>query len=96
MQDAGIRSERCTAETEVGTNEPTVFDGRLDLPITGTVYNLEPNPGLHRCSSASMSLLFETPVAQHICFLEGHVAVDIGDYHEYFEINNVSERKRTA
>ena len=59
---------------------------RRDAP-TGAVYNLEQPPGL--------PLLFgihvEVPlVANEHMFLEGHVDW-AGDFHEYFEINNISK-----
>jgi hypothetical protein len=75
----------CKPETEVGNTELIVFDGVNDLPITGTVYNLEQIPGLPLLFGIDIGA---KPLLHTHLFLEGHVAWNT-DYHEYFEINNV-------
>src|SRR5437588_6311959 len=77
----------CPKSTEVGTDEAIAVVAGLHLPATGTVYNLEPEPGL---TFEPIPLLFGIAIqfagfsVEH-SFLEGHVAW-FGDYHEYFEI----------
>ncbi|HEY4427689.1 MAG TPA: hypothetical protein VGN08_05755 [Solirubrobacteraceae bacterium] len=75
----------CKPETEVGNTELIVFDGLTDLPITGTVYNLEQSPGLPLLFGIDIGV---KPLLHTHLLLEGHVDWS-GDYHEYFEINNV-------
>ncbi len=83
-----FEKDACPASAEVGNDELTVSVGGLRVgPITGQVYNLEPGNGL--------PLLFgihvEVPlVANEHIYLEGHVDW-AGDFHEYFEINNISK-----
>src|SRR6266566_4183444 len=82
----------CPKATEVGTDEAIAVVAGVQLPATGTVYNLEPEPGLH---FEPIPLLFGIAIqfggfALEHSFLEGHVAW-FGDYHEYFEINNLSK-----
>jgi hypothetical protein len=54
------------------------------------VYNLEPEPGepLPGLHFEPIPQLFGIHIATEHSFLEGHVARS-GDYHEYFEINNL-------
>lgn len=66
----------------------------VDLPISGKVFNLTPEPGL--------PLLFGIEVAEDApivspvrLFLEGHVAWS-SDYHEYFEIVGVPPEVEVA
>jgi hypothetical protein len=83
-----------TTELEAAV-EPVRGSGiTLALPkLTGTVYNLDPSPGLpldfgidvEPTPAPAEGLV--TPV--HL-LLEGHVDWS-GDYHEYFEINNVPD-----
>ncbi len=82
---AAFQKDECAADTQVGTNELTVFDGIDDLTISGTVYNLEQPPGLALDFGIHVSV--EPLVSVHI-YLEGHVDWS-GDYHEYFDIDNV-------
>ncbi|HYM45618.1 MAG TPA: hypothetical protein VES65_05590 [Solirubrobacteraceae bacterium] len=84
---SAFEKDECDSKTEVGETKLTAFVLAADAEITGTVYNLEPPPGL--------PLLFgihvEVPlVANEHIFLEGHVDWS-GDYHEYFEIKNISK-----
>ncbi len=59
--------------------------------VTGTVYNLEQPPGLPLSSASDVEV---TPLINEHIFLEGHDSWST-DYHEYFEINNVSKRCRS-
>ncbi len=82
-----FEADGCPAETKVGETELTVFVLAANTSVTGTVYNLEPAPGL----PLEFGIHVEVPeVANEHIFLEGHVAWS-SDYHEYFEINNVSK-----
>ncbi len=90
----------CAANTEIGKNKVIVFLGKeapppRDLPITGTVYNLEPPAG----SSSSFGVALPVPEAltEQIfksktgqlyvhTLIEGHVEWG-GDYHDYYEIS---------
>ncbi len=82
---AAFQKDECAADTQVGTNELTVFDGIDDLTISGTVYNLEQPPGL--ALDFGIHVAAEPLVSVHI-YLEGHVDWS-GDYHEYFDIDNI-------
>jgi hypothetical protein len=92
-----FQKDECPAATQVGENQLTVFAKAADTPVTGPVYNLEPE------ASEGISgepLLFgihvEIPlVANEHVFLRGYVAW-WSDYHEYFEIDNISETKAKA
>ncbi len=75
----------CPAETQVGTTELVVYDGITDIPVEGKVFNLEQPPGLPLDFGIDVGV--EPLVNTHL-FLEGHVDWS-GDYHEYFEINEV-------
>jgi hypothetical protein len=68
-------------------------------PLTGQVYNLEQSPGLPLEFGINVEAAGPITSPVHL-FLEGHVSdayepalaargVPSGDYHEYFEINNV-------
>ncbi len=82
---AAFEKDECKAETQVGTNELTAFDGINDLTVSGTVYNLEQPPGLALDFGIHVSV--EPLVSVHI-YLEGFVDWS-GDYHEYFQIENI-------
>jgi hypothetical protein len=84
---ATFEADGCPAETKVGETELTVFVLAANTSVTGTVYNLQPAPGL----PLEFGIHVEVPeVANEHIFLEGHVDWR-GDYHEYFEIDNVSK-----
>jgi len=99
---ANFNADKCPANTQVGTDELTAFVAALDTTITGTVYDLEQPTG-----PAGIPLDFGIhvevpPVANEHIFLEGHVSwahepalaargIASGDYHEWFEINNISK-----
>ncbi len=83
--DEAFNKNACPENTKVGTNELVVFASLANATIDGTVYNLEPKPGLPLDFGIDVSV--EPLVNVHI-FLEGHVSWNT-DYHEYFEINNI-------
>jgi hypothetical protein len=83
--DAQFNANSCPANTEVGMTELIVFDGLSDLTVTGRVFNLAPRPNLPLLFGIDVGL---PPLVNVHILLEGHVAW-YGDYHEYFEINNV-------
>ena len=82
----------CPADSEAGFVEmEAVVEAPLGVkilapPLTGTVYNLDQEPGLPLLFGITVAPL-EPLVSPVNLFLEGHVSS--GDYHEYFEINNV-------
>ena len=94
----------CPASSEVGTTEMEAIAEPLGIPLTplaleGQVYNLEQPPGLPLDFGIAVEPLGELLTPIHL-FLEGHLSwahepvleargVPSGDYHEYFEINNV-------
>jgi hypothetical protein len=80
-----FNANACPGNTQVGTTELEVYDGVSDIPVSGTVYNLEQPPGLPLDFGIDVGV--EPLVHEHL-FLEGHVDWS-GNYHEYFEINNV-------
>ena len=72
----------------------------LDSPNTGKVYNLTPEPGLPLLFGISIEPTGGALVSPIHLFLEGHVSwgfepplaargIPSGDFHEWFEINNV-------
>ena len=91
-----FKENKCGPSSEVGTTEMTVYDGVDDLPVTGTVYDLQQPPGLPLDFGikivATPALELVKPVQ---LFLEGHVDWS-GDYHEYFEINNIPKETEVA
>ncbi|HEX5851925.1 MAG TPA: hypothetical protein VFY36_02415 [Solirubrobacteraceae bacterium] len=80
-----FEANACAANTEVGTTELVAYDGISDITVTGKVYNLEQPEGLPLVFGINTGV--EPLVNVHI-LLEGHIDWS-GDYHEYFEINNV-------
>jgi hypothetical protein len=76
---------KCATEhpnSRVGTNELTIYTG-TNLTLPAAVYDLEQPPGL------PLDFGIEVPIVNEHIFLEGHVSWNT-DYHEYFEIRNVS------
>lgn len=86
---AAFEKDECEGPTQVGIDELVVFTPPLgpNVPITGTVYNLEQPEGIPLEFGIHVSLA--GVVNEHI-FLVGHLSWST-DYHEYFEINNVSQ-----
>ena len=84
---ADFDADKCPADSEVGEDQLTVFVLAANATIAGKVYNLEQPPGL----PLEFGIHVEVPaVANEHILLEGHVDWS-GDYHEYFEINNISK-----
>jgi hypothetical protein len=89
------KPSECPSQSVVGTAEMEAVAEPLDLaPLTlpsleGTVYNLESPPGLPLDFGIAVEPAGELLTPIHL-FLEGHVDWS-GDYHEYFEINNVPD-----
>jgi hypothetical protein len=94
---AQFEAGSCAADTQVGTTE---LEAVVEVPVisplipvhtvlalTGTVYNLEQPSGLPLEFGISVAPA-EPLVAPVHLLLEGHVEY-AGDYHEYFQINNV-------
>jgi hypothetical protein len=88
----------CKAETIIGENKVVVFvEGFGDLPLSGTVYNLEQPKG--RSSLFGVALELPEFITGHAglfahTLIEGNVewgkeaqGTNQGDYHDYFEIN---------
>jgi hypothetical protein len=82
---AAFEKDECASNTQVGSNELTIFDGINNVTVSGTVYNLQQPPGI--ALDFGIHVAAEPLTSVHI-FLEGHVAWS-SDYHEYFEINNI-------
>lgn len=94
---AEFEANSCPADTKVGKTELEAHVLLTVINIPGTVYNLQKRPGLPLLFGINTGL--EPLVDVHI-FLEGHVSdahenvlaargVPSGDYHEYFEIDNI-------
>jgi hypothetical protein len=89
------KPSECPSQSVVGTVEMEAVAEPLGLlPLTlpsleGTVYNLEAPPGLPLDFGIAVEPGGELLTPIHL-FLEGHVDWS-GDYHEYFEINNVPD-----
>jgi hypothetical protein len=96
---AEFEADSCGAETEVGETELTVFVLAANATIKGQVYNLQPEAGL----PLEFGIHVQVPlVANEHIFLKGHVSyepepvleargVPSGDYHEWFEIDEISK-----
>ncbi|MEA2315131.1 MAG: hypothetical protein QOI03_1823 [Solirubrobacteraceae bacterium] len=79
--------DKCPANTKVGINELVVWLAATRQTLSGNVYNLEQPEGL----PLEFGIHVEVPlVANEHIFLKGHVAWS-SDYHEYFEIDNISK-----
>src|SRR6478609_885392 len=83
----GVEAHKCAAGAQVGTTELTVWLLATRQTITGSVYNLEQPSGLPLEFGIHVEV---TPAVNEHIFLQGHVNWS-GDYHEYFEIDNVSK-----
>ncbi len=84
---ASFEHDECSAETQVGTDELTVFVALANATISAPVYNLQQPPGLPLDFGIHVSV---PAVANEHIFLEGHDSWNT-DFHEYFEINNISK-----
>jgi hypothetical protein len=86
-----FQADACPLGTKVGETQLTVFVLATDAPATGEVYNLEPSPGLPLEFGIHVEVgVGPVKVANEHILLEGHVAWS-SDYHEYFEIDNISK-----
>jgi hypothetical protein len=85
----------CPSGSQVGSTElEAVLEAVKGLPVllpplSGTVYNLQAPPGLPLDFGINVEPAGALVTPVHL-FLEGHVDWS-GDYHEYFEINNVPD-----
>lgn len=83
----------CPSGSKVGTDELTIYEPLGPLGVNATVsaevYDLEQPAGLPLEFGIYTSEVPAVAKAQHI-YLEGHVSWD-SDYHEWFEINNISK-----
>ena len=92
-----FETDKCSPTTQVGEDEATAYEAGVNVKITGQVYDLEQPPGV----PLEFGIHIEVPLVtnEHI-LLVGHVSwhhepqmeaagLRTGDYHEYFEINNV-------
>lgn len=94
---AQFEANSCPPATKVGKTELEAHVLLTVINVPGTVYNLQKRPGLPLLFGINSGV--EPLVNVHI-FLEGHVSyahedllqargIPSGDYHEYFEIDNV-------
>jgi hypothetical protein len=81
-----FNNDACPGNTEVGETKLTVFVLPVDTEFTGQVYNLQPSPGLPLEFGIHVNV---QPIANEHILLEGHVEWN-GDYHEWFQINDIS------
>ncbi len=86
-----FRENACPPESQVGTTElnAVAAETLLLTGLKGKVYNLDPPPGLPLDFGINVEPVGALTAPVQL-FLEGHVDWS-GDYHEYFEINNVPE-----
>jgi hypothetical protein len=94
---AEFEADTCSPTTQVGEDEATAYEAGVNVKITGQVYDLAQPPGV----PLEFGIHLEVPLVtnEHI-LLVGHVSwhhepqmeaagVRTGDYHEYFEIDDV-------
>jgi hypothetical protein len=90
----------CPVDSKVGTTElEAILEAVPGVPtmlpkLLGNVYNLDTPPGLPLDFGIDVQPAGELVAPVHL-FLEGHVDWS-GDYHEYFEINNVPDTGEAA
>ena len=99
-----FEANACSAETKAGIVELKAYVETaipLTLPLKGSVYNLGPKPGLPLLFGIDVEGVPPLVKDVHL-MLEGHVSYAheanlaahgeaSGDYHEFFEINNVPQ-----
>ncbi|MCL2768794.1 MAG: hypothetical protein FWD42_01620 [Solirubrobacterales bacterium] len=83
---AEFEADTCSASTQIGENQLTVAIPPTDVTIPAAVFNLEQPEGLPLEFGIHV---FVPPLINEHIFLVGHVSWNT-DYHEYFEIHNVS------
>jgi hypothetical protein len=88
---AQFKANTCPASSEVGTTElnAVAAETLLLTGLKGKVYNLEPPAGLPLDFGINVEPAGALTAPVQL-FLEGHVNWS-GDYHEFFEIDNVPE-----
>jgi hypothetical protein len=97
---AQFDANSCPAETKVGTTElEAILEAIPGIPVmlpqlSGDVYNLDTPAGLPLDFGINVQPAGELVTPVHL-FLEGHVVWN-GDYHEYFEINNIPDTGEIA
>jgi hypothetical protein len=78
----------CKLKTKIGTNKVVVYVEAIkkDVPLEGTIYNLEPPKGLSSLFGVAVSLapLGKPGIFAHT-LIEGHIEWAT-DYHDYFEV----------
>ncbi|HXB63844.1 MAG TPA: hypothetical protein VNV42_03100 [Solirubrobacteraceae bacterium] len=84
-----FEEDGCPASTQVGRDELTAFVALANLTLSAPVYNLQQPQGLPLEFGIHVSTPVLPLVNEHI-LLEGHVSWNT-DFHEYFEINNISK-----
>ncbi len=83
---AKFEKDECESDTEVGQDEATAFLLGANTTITGSVYNLQRPEGVPL--EFGIHLAVPLLANEHI-YLVGHLSWST-DYHEYFEIDNIS------
>ncbi len=82
-----FEKDECESDTEVGQDEATVFVLLANTTVTGQVYNLEQPAGVPLEFGIHLSV---PGLANEHIFLVGHLSWST-NYHEYFEINDISK-----
>jgi hypothetical protein len=90
----------CATNTVLGTNDVTVYAGPVgkDIPLSGKVYNLEPEAGLASEFGVALdisaleklppgSLFAHTLIKGNVEWGKQPNGTNQGDYHDYFEID---------
>ena len=91
---ASFRAGSCASDTQVGTTELTAYAGGADLSLEGTVYDLVQPKRLPLLFGIEVNAA--PPLVSAVRMLmEGHVDWS-GDYHEYFEINDIPREAELA
>jgi hypothetical protein len=83
---ASFEKEECKAESQIGIKELSVFTGTEVATIPAPVYDLEQPEGIPL--EFGIHVFAPLLINEHV-FLVGHVSWNT-DYHEYFEIHNIS------
>ncbi len=92
----------CPESSIIGNNKATVYAGGFDIPLEGTVYNLEPEEGhasefgvaLNAAPLRAAGLFAHTLIKGNVEWGKGSAlapkyvgtGTNAGDYHDYFEI----------
>lgn len=91
-----LAKNECPASTEVGVDELTVWVAALkvNLPLTGKVYNLEPAAGVPlelgvEVFEPGLGINQQTYLVGGVSWFKEAGIEPSGDYHEYFKINEI-------